>query len=121
MNEIKDALLRMIRSAMSAKKMADAYLMIGLDDNKLHRIYGDLLDAIYSLIGESVDEFNLSVTYVAATAPFLTDERRTELLYFEYVKNHQVKQPKPFFTTPEEMRKSVKENGGYMSPEGDWT
>ena len=120
MSDIKDALLRMIRSAMSAKKMADAYLTIGLDDNKLHRIYGDLLDAIYTLIGESVDEFGLSVTYVAATAPFLTDERRTELLYSEYLKNHQIKQPKPFTVSPEEMRKMFKKNGGYKfnSPEG---
>ena len=123
MNEIRDAILRMVRSALSAKKMADAYLAIGWDDCKPHQIYGDLLDAIYSLIGETVDEFNLSITYVAMTAPFLSDERRVKLLMSEYEKNHKdvnIEQPKPYFFSPEEMRKMKKNKDGYQSPEGDW-
>lgn len=123
MNEIRDAILRMVRSALSAKKMADAYLAIGWDDCKPHQIYGDLLDAIYSLIGETVDEFNLSITYVAMTAPFLSDERRTEILMTEYEKNHpksQVEQAKPFFFSPEELRRMTENKSGYQTPEGDW-
>lgn len=124
MNEIKDALLRMVTSAIATKKMADAYLTVGLDDNTLHKIYGDICDAIYYLIGEHMEDFSKSVTYLSVTAPFLTDERRAELLWSEYVRNHpvvHVDQPKPLTITREQMRHMTELNGGYMSPEGDWT
>lgn len=123
MNEIKDALLRMVNSAIATKKMADAYLTVGLDDNTLHKIYGDICDAIYYLVGERMEDFSKSVTCLAVTAPFLTDERRAELLWSEYVRNHpvvHVDQPKPHTITREECEKMFRKNGGYMSPEGDW-
>lgn len=122
MNEIRDALLRMIRTAMFLKKMSEAYTTLGLDNNPHHEAYGDMLDAIYYLIGEHMEEFDKSVTYLAATAPFLTDERRAELLLSEYIRNHQeqVQQPKPNTMERSEFRKMVKKNGGYQTPEGDW-
>ena len=123
MDEIKNALLRMVTSAIATKKMADAYLTVGLDDNTLHKIYGDICDAIYYLIGERMEDFSKSVTCLAVTAPFLTDERRAELLWSEYVRNHpfvHVDQPKPLTITREQMRHMTELNGGYMTPEGDW-
>ena len=111
----------MVRSAMTAKKLSDAYLMVGLNDNAMHEMYGDIMDAIYYLIGEHVDEFDKSVTYVAVNAPILSDNRRVELLYSEFVKNHKAEQPKPNIIEQEEMRKMHRKNGGYMAPEGDWT
>lgn len=124
MNEVKDAFLRMVRTALFLKKMAEAYSVIGLNDNPHHEAYGDLAEAIYSLVGEHVDEFNLSATYVALTTPYLTDERRMELLWAEYVRNHpdmHVDQPKPLTISREEIRDMVNRNGGYMTPEGDWS
>ena len=123
MDGIRDALLRMVKTALFLKKIAEAYTVLKLDDNPHRNAYGDLLDAIYSLIGEHVDEFGLSITYVALTAPFLSDERRTDLLMSEYVKNHsdiKVEQPKPYFFSPEELRKMAENKSGYQTPEGDW-
>ncbi len=121
MNEIRDALLRMVKTALFLKKMAGAYTVLGLDDNPHHEALGNLCDAIYCLVGEHVEEFDKSVTCLAINAPILSNERRTELLLSEYKKNHL--QSKPNTIEPDEMLEMVKENGGYMheTPEGDWS
>ena len=127
MDGVKDALLRMVRTTMFLKKMAEAYTTLGLNDNPHHEAFGDLCDAIYSLIGEHTEEFDKSVTWIAVNAPFLTEERRTEMLMSEYEKNHyacpnrEPKQPKPYTITKKEYDKMFKKNGGYTAPEGDWT
>ena len=127
MDEIRDALLRMVRTAMFLKKMSEAYTILGLDNNPHHEAFGDLCDAIYYLVGEHTEEFDKSVTWIAVNAPFLTEERRTEMLMSAYEKNHYEcpnyipKQPKPHTFKREETKKMAKDNGGYMSPEGDWT
>lgn len=127
MNEVRDALLRMVRTAMFLKKMSEAYTILGLDNNPHHEAYGDMCDAIYYLVGEHTEEFDKSVTWIAVNAPFLTEERRTEMLMAEYEKNHYEcpnyipKQPKPHTFKREDTKKMAKDNGGYMSPEGDWT
>lgn len=123
MFEVKDALLRMVKTVLFLKKMADAYCVIGIDDNPHRQAFGDLCDAIYYLVGEHVEEFDKSVTCLAVNAPFLTDERRAELLWSEYVKHHPdvyVDPPKPLTITREQMRQMTELNGGYMTPEGDW-
>ena len=127
MNEIRDALLRMVRTAMFLKKMAEAYTVLGLNDNPHHEAFGDVCDAIYYIVGEHTEEFDKSVTWIAVNAPFLTEERRTEMLMSEYEKNHiacpatEPKQPKPHTFSREECKGMCKKNGGYMAPEGDWT
>lgn len=125
MNEIRDALLRMVKTAMFLKKMAEAYTTLGLDDNPHHEAFGDLVDAIYYIVGEHTEEFEKSVTWLAVTAPILTEERRAELLMSEYRKNHPEgeTQPRPITCTTAELFKMFNENGGYMheTPEGDWS
>lgn len=119
MTEIRDALLRMVRTAMFLRKMADAYTTLGLDDNPHRQAYGDQCDAIYYLIGEHTEEFDKSVTWIAVNAPFLTEERRTEMLMSEYEKNHyacpnfEPKQPKPNTMERKDFNKMAKKNGGY--------
>ena len=126
MDRIRDALLRMVKTAMFLKKMSEAYTVLGLDDNPHHKQYGDMCDAIYYLVGEEVEDFSKSVTYIAITAPFLCDERRAQLLMSEYEKNHyncpnyEPKQPKPNTVSRKQIEKMVKKNGGYMAHEGDW-
>lgn len=123
MNEIRDALLRMVKATRFLKKMSKAYAVIGWDENPHHEMYGDMMDAIYYLIGEHVNEFDKSVTWLAINAPYLTDERRTELLMSEYLKNNpnaHIEQPRPSFISPKELRKMMEDSGGYMAPEGDW-
>ena len=118
MKEIKDALLRMVRAGRSTKEMCDCFVQAGLDDNKLFEIYGEIADAIYGLLGERTQTYEESVTYIALTTPILTDERRAEMLYSEWKKNH-ASQPAPNTIEPDEMQKMTEENGGYMAPEGD--
>ena len=123
MDRMKDALLRLVKAGLSTKKMQEAYLTVGLDDNRLFEIYGNILDAVYDLIGEHTNTFEESVTHLAMTAPILTDDRRAELLMIEYRKNHP-DQPFPLTMEPEEARQLFKENGGYLlreTPEGDWS
>lgn len=124
MEGIKDALLRMIKTALFLKKMAGAYSTIGLDDNPHLQAYGDMCDAIYYLVREHTEEFTESVTYLVLNAPFLSDERRAEMLMSEFKKNRiaDIEQPKPNTVSRKEIEKLFKKNGGYMNetPEGDW-
>ena len=122
MKEVKDALLRMVKAGRETKKLMEAYVTIGLNDNPLFDIYGNIADAIYYTVGERTETFNESVTKLALEAPILTDERRTEILYSEWKKNH-TELPKPNVCTTAEIFKMFNENGGYMheTPEGDWS
>lgn len=127
MDYMKDALLRMVKAARNTKKLLDAYQTVGLDDNLLFETYGEIADAIYGLVGEQTETFEESVTCLTMSAPFLKDERRAEMLYAEYLRNREMEPytgeeiaPKPNTIERDELKKMVKKNGGYMSPEGDW-
>lgn len=120
MDGIKDALLRMVRAGIKTKNMQEAYLKVGLEDNALFDIYGDILDGIYCILGEKRNTFDQSVTFTAMSAPYLTDERRTEILYAEYMKNHP-DQPRPLTAERVDVREMYNRAGGYMTPEGDWS
>ena len=121
MQEIKDALLRMVSAGKKIKRMQEAYLKAGLDDNVLFDAYGDICNAIYNLIGEKTEEYKGSTTDIVMSAmDFISDERMMKMLMFEYRKNHQ-DQPKPNLMDSDGMKELYERNGGYMTPEGDWT
>lgn len=131
MEEIRDALLRMYRSARLARRLAKA-----MDDfdTPYHEIYGDLADAIYCLIGEHVEPFTASHTHNILTSEILLEERAVTILYYIYKQNHseepkprqnhteqaEVKQPAPNTFTFDQFRKDYEAVGGYITPEGDW-
>ena len=121
MNEIKDALLRMVNAGRKVEDLMEAYVKVGLNDNPLHEAYGEICEAIYTLLGEHTEAYKDSITCVAMTAPFLTNERRAEILLAEYRKNHAV-QPRPNTMSSDGMKELFSQNGGYMheTPEGDW-
>ena len=119
MEGIKDALLRMIRSALTAQKMEYAYANVDLEKNPMHKIYGDLVDAIYYLVGEHVDDITESETFTVMTSPILSDERRANILTYVYLKNHPT-QPSPNLMSSDGMKELYERNGGYMTPEGEW-
>lgn len=124
MQEIKDALLRMVSAGKKIKRMQEAYLKAGLDDNVLFDAYGDICNAIYNLIGETTEEYKGSTTdIVMNTSPFVTVERMVEMLMAEYRRNHpeNAVQPKPDIMDSDGMKELYERNGGYMTPEGDWT
>lgn len=121
MENVRDALMRMVKAWDNGQKILDAYHKSGLDDNLIHDMCGDIAEAIYQLIGERADVWKESVTYLALYVPCLTQDRRVSMLMSEYKKNFPV-QPKPVFYTREQMKEDVKKNGGYLheTPEGDW-
>ena len=123
MNGIKDAISRIVAAAMRLRATMKNYVDNGVDDNPLFEIWGDILDSIYALLEEHTETFEESVTYTVMTAPCLNNERRTKMLWAEYVKRHPeqpVVQPPPITISPEGMKEMMKRNGGYMTPEGDW-
>ena len=129
MEAVKKALTRLVRAGLELKKLQDAYVQVGLNDTKLFVINGDILDAIYLLVGEKTNTFEESITHTVMTAPILTVERRVEMLAAEYRKNHlnaeqqKPEMPKPVFFSQEETEKMYRTAGGYRyeTPEGDWS
>jgi len=122
MNEIRDALSRLVKAAMRAKAMQEHYLKVGVDDQPWFEIWGDILDGIYALIGEHTETFEESVTSITMSAPIISQERRTKILFAEYKKNHMI-QPKPHTYEVNQIADMYRQNGGYRyeTPEGDWT
>ena len=100
MQNIKDALLREVKAAVELKRMSDAMEACGYNDNPFFNNYALVADGIFYMIGEEPEEkFEDSVTYLALNAPYLTCERRVELLYAEYKRNYPEKtapQASPF-------------------------
>ena len=122
MDNVRDALLRMVRAARDSKRLQEAFLDVGLKDNMIFNIYGNIAESIYKLIGEHTESIEESVTSLVLTTPLLTEDRRVEMLMAEYKKNNPV-QPSPNTIDHDEMKKMYKQNGGYLreTPEGDWS
>lgn len=120
MNEIKDALLRLVTAARDTKRLQEAFVNVGLKDNMIFGVYSEISSAIYDLIGEKTDTFEESVTNLVLTVPYLTNERRAEMLMAEYRKNHP-EMPAPNIMSSDGMKELFERNGGYMTPEGDWS
>ena len=87
MKNIKDSLLGFVEAAFELKKCSDAMDACGYPDNPFFDNYANVADAIYKLIGEHSETWESSVTYLTLSAPYLTNERRAEMLYAEYKKN----------------------------------
>ena len=126
MTGIRDALTRMLKTTLFLKKTAEAYRVLGLNDEVFNEAYGDMFDAIYYLVGEHTEEVENSATWRAVNTTVLNDDWKVEMLMTVFEKNRKAsgtepKQPKPSFCTKAEQRRMFKENGGYMAPEGDWT
>ena len=115
MDDIRDALLRMVRVARKAYKVWDTINAVGYDMPIYFDIAGDVADAIYRLIGERTEMFTLSTTYKALRDEKLSDEKATAILMQVYRRNHGM--PKPNLLDRKAFRESVKRNGGYIGPE----
>lgn len=118
---MKEALLRMYRSARELKKVSDGLRMAGLGDDPIFESYGQILDSIYFLIGET-RPFEHSVTKLIAETTSLDDDRAVAMLMGEYEKNHAL--PTPQLMSKEQMDELYRQYGGYMhksTPEGEWT
>ena len=120
MSNMKDALLRMVKAARLAKTMDDFFVEKGYAETPYTEIYGEIFEAIYSILGENTPTANESITHTMLTAPYMDDERRAACL--NHVFESRNMQPKPHTIEPDEMDRMVRENGGYRyeTPEGEW-
>ena len=126
MDGIRDALLRMYRSAKDLKKMYETFKVAGFSADSLFDSYGNVADAIYYLIGEDVGQFENSITHRVLNHPDfqdVTDEEIVDVLMAEFRKNYT--QPKPNVINmnfTDVFRKLYNTNGGYVAPtpEGEW-
>lgn len=134
MNEMKDALLRLVRSWTKTNKALESFVNVGMDSNLLFQVCGEIEEAICILVGEADKDLEDTVTHTALTAPILTEDRRVYLLMAIREKNMNTDSKPRKFMTPEEMKNMVVKNGGYLSgigfvppkdveetPEGEWT
>ena len=117
MDNIKDALLQMVKGARLANELDATFAAKGFDNTPYLKLYGYFFDAIYTLLGEDSETVQKSVTHTMLTAPFMEDERRAACL--AHVFDVKFDQPRPNTISPESMRKMMESNGGYMPPEGD--
>ena len=86
---MKEVLDRLVAAAVEAKKMNDFMAKNGYENTPYDKIYGQLADAIYYLIGENekyYETFDQSFTYIMLNSKASTD-LKSELLLKEYEKN----------------------------------
>ena len=119
---MKDALLRVIDAALTAKELDEKMRSMGYAKTPYFDIYGKLEEALYLISGEADvrQEFEGSVTQTVLTNPILCIERRAAILEHVRIANTKTKdsvQPCPDFISRDEMRQMVSENGGYMAQE----
>lgn len=125
MENVRDALLRMVRAAKDANFQMDFYKRVGIGTDRIFNIYGNIADAIYCLIGEKTENFDESITNLALTTPYLSDSRRAEILYSAYKNNvllgnePMTVQPKPYTISDEEFRKLARDHGYYAMEVGE--
>ena len=97
MENIKAALLRDVEAARNLLDASNAMESLGYPNNPFWTNYMNIADGIYKLIGEKTDTFEESITYLTLNAPYLTNERRVEMLMAEYKKNFP-EQPRPIIS-----------------------
>lgn len=119
MEGLRDALLRMVRAWTRANTVLESYIKVNMDSNMLFQTCAEIEESITFLLGEADKDLEDTVTHAALTAPYLDEDRRVSILMYGYRTNHP-EMPAPIFFERKDMRKSVKENGGYLyeNPEG---
>lgn len=117
MNNIKDALLQVVKAARLALEM-DGHLAKWSGDNPYREIYGLLYDGIAALVGDKSETVDTSPVHTALTAPFLEDERRASCL--DYIHDVNFSQPAPHVSENDHFSEPKTGYKFRETPEGDW-
>lgn len=144
---MKDALLRVIDAALTAKALDEKMAAMGYGKTPYADIYGKLEEALFLISGEDLDRFEGSTAQMVLENKYLKMERRAEILDYarkancggqerpeENVTMTAGAEPKPpQFLWGTAMDSQVKKNGGYSAqtgyvppvetddtPEGEW-
>lgn len=117
LDEIREVLAGLVKIYDRQNAMDIAYQAFGYYDNPAFDTAGEIKDLIYKFIGEHTDTLSDSTTHKALDI-LVDDELRIETLMVAYLRNHisgdRSAQPAPAFYSPEELAKSVMQNGGYV-------
>lgn len=105
----KQAMKRLVSCYRKANSLADEVHKLFGKSEQLDSIAGDLLDAVWIMLGEHTNTITESVTYRIMTSN-MEDETVAEIL-IAYMDGN-VKQPAPVFFTDEQVKKM---NVGYSS------
>jgi len=76
----KKVLTHLIRAGRDARNMENVLSTIGYEETPFFHMYGDICDAIYTLIGEKTETFDESITCAVMTDPITPDETWAEEL-----------------------------------------
>lgn len=128
----RDALLRVVKAARAAIRLAETMNKLMVDGKAwtwADEIAGQLADALFEISGEKLesgqDFFKDSATMMVLTGD-MSDEGVTDwFIMKDRIRNRldgkvEVQMPKPNICTTAEIFKMFNENGGYQSPEGEW-
>lgn len=128
MNISRDALLKIVRAARAAQKLADNIRHLTGNspvENMADSIAGQLADALNLLNGEKLgvaDDFRDSRTYTWLYRSAMTDDEVAD--EFIRMAKGEPKMPKPNLISRGEFLDMVRQFGGYLdlnsTPEGEW-
>ena len=88
---VKKSLFWMLRSAEKAKIFDNGLIKHGYSTNPYGEIFESVSEAIFNLIGETVPQFEDSVTHFILHADAITDDMKLSILFREYEKNRPAK------------------------------
>ena len=76
----KKVLTHLIRAGRDALHLEKTLKNIGYKETPYYNLYGEIADAIYTMLGEDTDTFDESVTHAAINDIFTPDEICAEKL-----------------------------------------
>lgn len=123
----KRALTKAVRSCRLINKLAEVLINILPSQNgdTLASYASDyLLDAFSTLTGETFEEDD-DFLEDSEVEKLIKDESLSDkdvaTIFLRMYEENKCKQPEPKFIDRKQMAEQYKQNGGYISPEGDWT
>ena len=97
----KQAMKRLVRSCRATKRLANSVRELFGNAEQLDAIEGELLDAVWIMLGERTNTITESVTYRVMNSNMGDDEAADVLIrYME----HGITQPSPVFLSEEQMK-----------------
>ena len=120
MKNVEDALLRLVRSERKLRRIVWAFENAGFtEDSPISWTHGEIIDAIYELIGDESETYEESETFLILNTKSLSEEREVALLMDVYRRHVAPEMPAPNLISKDKLRNMQKQNG-YMTPDGDW-
>jgi len=126
----RDALLQVVKATRMALRLAESTQKLFLDKapwSVADEISGQLADALFKVSHDKADRPFGDSTTMRLLKGDLSDEAVTDWFYMMYRIDKRLNQqeepvlPKPQTMNKEDVRTMYNANGGYMSPEGEWT